>query len=339
MYAYEMPVFASSLIELPMVLDYLDDRYGLPDISVPKKKNGEYALRLVLKYLSLHKRSTCEEIAQYEFDRNISSKRKLKSITDDIRKFVKHNLIHSQLVLHDEPKRKYNKQVKTYSLSPIGILYSMYLFANFRPDDSGLVYELSSIDRNFIKNLAIEYSDTLPKVFGRFKLFKKIFGKEFESIIINPFITIYETEIEGIPSEEFLLTNYVLTTYEVMHGGKMETQELIAEQISLIFYAHLEESIENELHFKDNDFEKISKMNPDELAEYNNERNKNATNRHREILAKAREMWIQIMNEDKELKKWYTDFLKEVKYEKRREQYIVAQYLKDGFHQWNFPKS
>ena len=63
---YVMPIYAKSLVELPWVLKQLDLRYGTADTKEPKKKNGEYAIRLILKYLSKHKQSTCEEIAEDE---------------------------------------------------------------------------------------------------------------------------------------------------------------------------------------------------------------------------------------------------------------------------------
>src|SRR3972149_10276880 len=97
MSSYEIPIIAYRIAELPSVFKYLDKRYGTPDVSEPKKKNGEYALRFILKYLSYHKQSTCEEIAEKEYedrlDKNPRSKVKLKSITDDIRSFIKNNLI------------------------------------------------------------------------------------------------------------------------------------------------------------------------------------------------------------------------------------------------------
>ena len=184
----DYPISANRLIELPLVFRYLDRRYGSPDVKNPKKKNGEYVLRLIIKYLSFHKRSTCEEIAQYEYDNNLSSKIKLKSITDDIRIFLKNNLMVPEIAYHDEPKKKYNKQVETYSLTPIGILYSMYLLGYLRAEDDYEMYgfDHSKIDQNLIKSLGKEYSETLPKIFGRFDIFEKFLGKDFVSFLIIP---------------------------------------------------------------------------------------------------------------------------------------------------------
>ncbi|MCH7647966.1 MAG: hypothetical protein IIA83_05110 [Thaumarchaeota archaeon] len=328
--------YVASLLELSSFFRYLDRRYGKPDLTEPKKKNGEYALRLILKYLAEHKRSTCEEIAQFEYDKPFHQKRKLKSITDDIRKFVNHTLIHSQLVLLDEPKKKYNKQVKTYSLSPIGILYCLHLFGNFRiPDESEMtVYVMDELESDFLTNISKEYVDFLPKVFGRFAKFEKIFGKDFLSVIVNTFLAIYESEFEGIPSEEFLLTNYVLVTLDFISGRRFQgAQQLVAEQISLIFYIHLEESIENYLWSKENglDFEKTMNMSSEDANQYHEQKNKTSTDRYRKRLKDAKKLWIKIMDDDKELKKWYSDFLKEVVAVKKREQYVVSQYSKEAF--------
>jgi len=329
MSTYDYPIFANRLIELPLVFKYLDRRYGNPDVKKPKKKNGEYVLRLIMKYLSYHKRSTCEEIAQYEYDNNLSSQIKLKSITDDIRKFLKNNLIVSEIVFNDEPKKKYNKQVETFSLSPIGILYSMYLLGNFREtDEFGMGgYDLLKIDRNLIKSIGKEYSETLPKIFGRFDLFEKILGKDFVSFLITPFIAIYQLERAEIPQHELLLTDHVLTSFEYLYAphfsSQMDVHKFIADQISLIFYIHFEGGLVYPLR--------------DKIDEDSNYKNKDGTARHRESLNQAREIWIQIMNEDMEIKKWYDKFLKDITKAKRDEYGIAYTYRKEVYSHWNFP--
>ncbi len=42
------------------------------------------------------------------------------------------------------------------------------------------------------------------------------------------------------------------------------------------------------------------------------------------------------MDEDKELKKWYSDFIKQAVAIKKREQYIVSEYKKEVFVPKNF---
>jgi len=333
MSTYDIPISANRLIELPLVFKYFDKRYGSPDVSEPKKKNGEYTLRLIMKYLSQHRRSTCEEIAQYELDKNISSQIKLKSITDDIRKFIKNNLIVTEIVYSDEPKPKYNKQVETFSLSPIGILYSMYLFAKFsKRDDFGMtIWEDDDLkkDQDLVKTLGIEYSETLPKVFGRFELFEKILGKGFESLLITPLMAIFQLERADIPQHELLLTDHVLTSYEYLHAPRFhshrDVQKFIADQISLIFYIHFENGLLYTLR--------------DKIDEDPKFRNKDGTYKYRESLNQAREIWIQIMDEDRELKKWYDAFLKNATRAKRDEYGIVYGYKKEVYSHWDFPSN
>jgi len=326
-----MPVFASTLEELPMVLKYLDRRYGTHDIEDANKTNGEYALRFILKHLALHKESTCLEIAKAEHDRTPQSQkkqRKLKSITDDVRKFIKYNLIATQLVYKGEPKKIANKHIETFSLSPIGILYVIHLFANVRSTDD-MFFEIivtSDIDEKFIRKLGNEYSQRFPKIFGRYKLFKKILGKDFEKYIIESFIEILSgwSKGVGIPNERFLLTDYILTHF-LFTSKIRKVHDLIAEQISLLFYVHFEEGLVNALR---NEIEEDPKF-----------RKKDVTYKHRESLNQAREKWIQIMDEDRELKKWYATFLKNATIAKKREYGVVSTYSKDVFSHWNFPSN
>ena len=231
------------------------------------------------------------------------------------------------MVYEDGTKKVYNKQVQAYSLSPIGILYSMHLLGNFRAtEEFGYWhdYEITSIDRNQIRNLVREYSQTFPKVFGKSELFKKIVGKDFESLIIESFLHIFEEQRTGIPHENFLLNDYVLTTF--YYKCRFKTiHELIAEQISLIFYIHLEEAIVNTLRNKIDEDPKF--------------RNKDGTYKHRESLNQAREIWIQIMDEDRELKKWYDTFLKNATRAKREEYGEVYAYRKEVYSHWDFPSN
>ncbi len=333
--------YVASMLQLPSFFRFFDRRYGKPNLDDPKKKNGEYALRLILRYLAEHKCSTCEDIAQFEFDKPSNQKRKLKSITDDIRKFVNHTLFPSQLVLFDQPKKKYNKQVKTYSLSPVGILYCLYLFGHFRmPDEcGGGVYDMAELESNFLKNISKEYVEYLPKVFGRFELFEKIFGDDFLSVVIEPFIAIFNTEIEDIPASQFLLKNYVLSTFDFYNRNRFQgPQQFVAEQISLIFYINLEESIENYLYSKDfhKDIENTKNMSVDKTNQHYKEKNKSSGERYRQKLKEVKILWNKIMDGDKELKKWYRGFLNEVVAVKKNEQFVVSQYRKEAFVVPNF---
>lgn len=337
----EPPPYVASLLQIPSFFRYFDSRYGKPDLENPKKKNGQYILRLILKHLAEHRCSTCEEIAQFEYDKDISTKRKLKSITDDIRKFVNQNLIPSQLVLFDIPKKKYNKQVKTYSLSPLGILYCLYLFGNFRTPDNMEVmgYVMEEMESDILKNISKEYSSMLPKIFGKFELFKKIFGEDYLFVVIDPLMAIYNTEIAEIPASQFLLKNYVLSTFDFINSRKFnDPNQLIVEQISLIFYINLEEGIDHYLWSKENrpDFENIRKTDETKNNQNHKEKQKELTDRHRRRLKNTKILWKKIMDSDKELKRWYSDFLKEVVVVKKNEQNIISQHRKEAFIVPNF---
>jgi len=288
--------------------------------------NGQYTLQTILKYLAYQKQSTCEEIAKAEYEKNLQSQIKLKSITDDVRKFIKNNLIWTRLVREDGYKKVYNKQVKAYSLTPVGILYAIYLFSNLSIDkwgaswvhggatqaDLDLLYEETGkdfvydtqlpIDFILIRSLAEQYSETLPKVFGRFKLFEKIIGEEFEMTVINPFIQLFFPREPTIPDITEMLTEYAMYAFYSRDLTKNGPDDLIAEQLSLVFYANLESSIEQILDSRN--FNEWSKK------AHNNENVKNDTNAYKQNLQIAKQKWMEILDEDKKIKKWYYNFIK-----------------------------
>ena len=262
-----------SLADVNQIFNYLDQRYGTPDKDKKslKKSNGEYKMRLIIEFLSSRKQSTCEEIAKNEFDDKISTTRKLKSITDVVRKFVKNHPRNLRLVKLDGFKKGKKKYAKTYSLTPLGILYSIHRFGKLKWQED------HKINYTHIRNLAIEYSDTLPKIFGKFKLFEKILGKDFEDIVITPFNRMIYPDKPPKIFVPFLLREYVFSvflqrvdqgpeilpkkifgttfnedSYEIYHRFKF-----LAEQISLVFYSYLLGSIQLTLRNKD---EKIKEL-------------------------------------------------------------------------------
>jgi len=188
-------------------------------------------------------------------------------------------------------------------------------------------YDFLKIDRNLIKSLGKEYSETLPKVFGRFNLFEKILGKDFVSFLITPFLAIQQLPRAEIPNHELLLTDHVLTSYQYLYAPRfyshMDVHKFIADQISLIFYIYFEASLVTSLS--------------DKIREDSKFKNLNGTARYRESLNQAREIWIQIMNEDREIKKWYDTFLKNTTRAKRKEYGEVYAYRKEVYEHWNFP--
>jgi len=335
MSTYEIPIFASSLDELPWVVKHLDRRYGTHGIEDARKTKGEYSVRFILKHLALHRESTCEEIAQEELKNNLQLQRKKKSFTDEVRKFVKNVLIKSQLVYEGEPKKIYNKQVKTYSLSPIGILYVIHLFGKMI-ENKNRSYDWDKIDVEFIKSLGKEYSQTLPKIFGKFKLFEKVLGKDFDYVLIGSLIPIFGPGISDFYDSRELLSNYVLRYFWITNPLKIETVHgLIAEQISLIFYIHLKLSIDGCLFNKDSQSDRklLFKSSSEKDFEEYDQKKKTKDFRHYEKMGKQK--WLQIMNEDKDIKKWYKNFLVEAAKSKKEEYDAISEYKKEGLSKNN----
>jgi len=336
MSTYKPPIFASSLDDLPWVLKHLDRRYGTHGIEDARKKKGGYYLRFILKHLASNRESTCEEIAQEVLNENLQWQRKIKSITDEVRKVVKNVLINSQLVYEGEPKKIYNKYVKTYCLSPVGIMYVIHLFGKVI-ENKNRSYDFEKIDVEFIKSLRKEYSQTIPKIFERFKLFEKVLGKDFDYVLIYSLIPVFRPGISDFYDSRELLSNYVLRYFWATNPMKIKTGHgLIAEQISLIFYIHLKESIEGCFYSKDyysdqNLLLKLSREN--KFEEYDK---KKKTKESQQYGKMAKEKWLQIMNEDKEIKKWYKNFLDEAAKSKKEEYDAIAMYKKEGLSK-NYP--
>ena len=177
--------------------------------------------------MSKHKKSTCEEIARYEFEKNISTKRLLKSITDDVRKNVENNLRKLGLVKMQGFRKIKRRHAKVYSLTPLGILYSIHLFGKLQWKEN---HEINFVH---IQNIAKEYSDTLPKIFGKFKLFEKILGKNFESILITPFNRMTKPDKPPEIFVPFLLREYV---FSVLLQRVDEGPEILPKKILWSFF-------------------------------------------------------------------------------------------------------
>lgn len=340
----------STLADVPQIFNYLDQRYGPPDKDEKdlKKENGEYAIRFIIEYLSKHKKSTCEEIAKAEFD-NKPTKRLLKSVTDSFRKTGVNNLIKLRLVRMEGFKKIIRRYAQVYSLTPLGILYSIHLFGKLQWKED------HEINLKHIRNLSIEYSDTLPKIFGKFKLFEKILGKDFECILITPFNRMEKPDKPPEIFAPYMLREYVFSVLlqKVDQGPIIESKKIfgvvfnedsyeisyrykfLAEQISLVFYTYLLGSMQLFLRNKD---KKIIEL----IKKSNYEFKKNSFDEHLELDKKirkreeqlrdlAKQKWLKLMNEDKELKKWYNDFVEEVSESKRKEHLELKQYRSATF--------
>lgn len=273
------------LIYYPTLRASLDERYGGPGITNPRKFNGQEIFRTILKFLSTQKKSTCEDISILEHKKNISSKRELRSITDNIRKFIRINLLPLHLVKTDGTKKSTKQQVQCYSLTYFGILYTIHLFSN------GKDYEY---DLKTIRNVAKEYRNYLPKVFGRFEEFKKILGEDFEYALG---LRDFSEELSSVgsfyhPSE--ILNEAISYLDNARNRRYPNIDSLLENQISLVVYNNLFDRLEvyeTKMYFLK------SKTTPNDKLEEKLER-------------KGRIKLKKILNSDSQIKKWYHDYVK-----------------------------
>ena len=327
---HELPLYATSLDQVEWMFKQLDLRYGNPSNDKPKK-NGQQTLRFIFKHLSYYKQSTCEEIAKKEYDDNVQTKRKLKSITDDVRKFIQNNLLWPQLVHEDGVKQVRNHPIQRYSLTPVGILYALYLFANLRLDvrEIRIGEEYQKIDLKFIRSLAKEYSNVLPKVFGRFEIFEKVIGDEFETILTSPLRLMFtQPDPWTVKDEDVMLAEYAMHDFWSSDLTKNGPHDLIVEQISLVFYANLQRVIQEILG--DRHFQEFIK-NPFEEKSSDQKQNEESQEFYNQLPKIAKQKWIETIAEDKKLKKWYQDFVKMAVMSKKRELDTLKRYQKVSF--------
>ena len=311
MYTSEFIDYIVSLDQIGGMFKQLDRRYGKPTTENPKKTNGQYMLRNVIKFLAYHKQSTCEDIAKDEFEKNIQTHRKLKSITDDVRKFIKNNLIFPRLVKEDGFQKVHNKQIVTYSLTPVGILYAIYLFCKIEIYEDVIFVEEDSrkADFAFIRTIAKEYSHVIPKVFANFDYFEKVIGDEFENTVIETVTKLFDDPETSIPDQTIMLSDFARYDYWEKELVTHSPDPLISEQFSLVFYANLYSNIENNL----------SSRRFHEWAKSKNKTKKTSTELYKKDRQKAKKMWLEIINHDKKIKKWYNDFVKKALRSKKAE--------------------
>jgi len=311
--------YVTSIDQIEWMFKRFDLRYGKPGLKNPKKKNGQYAIRLIIEHLTKHKQSTCEDIAHKEFEKDIQTNRKLKSITDDIRKFIKNNLIWLRLVEEDGFKKHGNKNIKAYSLTPVGVLYAIHLFGNLKLDEDIIITDdTDKFNLEIVRVLAKEYSHIYPKVFGRFKILEKFIGNEFEMTIADALSKLFSEPDPGIPDDTMMLTDYAKYSFWSSELTKTSPDPLIAEQFSLVFYVNLLSSIEH--IFQSRTFYQWAKQkNPDKKV-----RKKQIEKAYQE----ANKIWFEILDSDKNLKKWYYDFFKMALRSKRKEFEAMKLYRK-----------
>jgi hypothetical protein len=166
-----------AFVEYADIVHEMDSSYGGPHYSDGTQPKGRKMLFHIFTYLSIHRRSTCEEIALDEIKNNPKSKRKTKSVTDDIRKFILNNLLPRKLVKEEGIKTKHSKKIQSYSLDYNGVLYAIHLLSKNTPHAE--FHNLIIYDERIIRNLAVEYDEYLPFVFDRLGVFGSILGKEW----------------------------------------------------------------------------------------------------------------------------------------------------------------
>lgn len=304
------PFIGNSLVYYPILEQHLDQKYGGPRLNKKsiRKYKGDMALRLTLECLSIYKNSSCEDIAEFHNQKFPGQKKILKSLTDDLRKFIKNNLLPLHVVQTGIAKIEFNRDVKTYKLTSLGILYTIHLFSH------GNDYEYNL---TCIRNLAKEYSDTLPRVFGRFKILEEIIGENFEYVLglrdFNNFIHLSE-DVEN----SLILSEYVQYMWKD-YRSESKILELIPDQISFIVYHKILENLPTFANKNDQKYlqleEKIRKFSKEQNDENDPEikidyiEHQLALRRgiHKENAIKK---WQIIIREDDEIKKWYTGLMK-----------------------------
>jgi hypothetical protein len=269
------------LSQYPILLTDLDKTYGGPKYNKTTHVKGRKALCNILTYLSKYNHSSAEDIAKEEFKKRPSSKKKIKSLTDDIRKFIQHNLIPRRIVKEDGIKKIYNKKITTYSLTPFGILYSIHLLHEDK--------DCSKI----INNLAIVYRDSIPKVFDKFKFFKSYLGNDFVDII-----GIKELANFGRSKEDALPEIGILGRFVDESGGAYYSDPIFlvgrwTNQISLAIYCN----IFNHFAWK----AEFEHMNTGEDYDWICKK-------------KIGDFWKEMDMVDPEIKEWFLEYVKEVSF-------------------------
>jgi len=272
----------------------LDITYGGPFHNKKTAIKGRKTLRYILEYLSAYKQASCEDIAQSEYEKNPNAKRKLKSLTDDTRKFINKNLIPRLIIGEDGFKKKYNKKVKTYSLTPFGILYSIHFFSTSK-----------KITR-IINNLEKEYRSTLPKVFGKFSVFKEIFGEEYLDVIGLQRIADNVLYKHLFTSPVIILGNFVHQSSGVWLGDPIFLINRWGDQISLMVYTSI-----------------LSHLLRTAFSEYMRTGEDPVTVIKKKIL----DFWEKLNEIDPELEKWYMEFVKEFMLGNKKEKKDVSEML------------
>jgi len=290
----EYPLIGRDVVFYSEIEEYLDRRYGGPEKKNPSSAKGEKILRYILEYLHTHKNSTCEELARFHYEREILDRAKLKSITDDVRKFIKGPLISLKIVEKSEPRKMGNKNVEQFSLTPFGVLYVIHLFTITQQEKIPDSYCFDNYGLKTIRNISREYKDLLPLIFGRFDFFEKTIGKNFEYTL--GLINIGDN-FGGpvLPLNTDLLNESIEFLYLDKNRKKKTSQENITDSISFLVYNNMLNNIEL--------YERKILMQGKQHKKINLKKIFKKAQKH------AKTKWKKIIQSDPAIMKWYCDFV------------------------------
>ena len=298
--------YLKNLTIYPEIEKILDSKYPNDENTISQKQTGNYMFKTILKYLITHKKSTCKEIAK-KYREN--SNQSLKSITNNVRDFIKINLIPYYIVEEDELKKIKNKKIQTYSLTHFGILYTIHLFSKGKN---------STYDPNPIRNITIEYKDYLPKIFNRFEEFKKTIGNNFEYTLSLHDISTHIDKLGSFHHFQDIANESVMYLDYLKLFRKKSIKEILEDQISYIIYNNLLDNIEiyefaynekyNQLKKERKQFGDISNLTKQQLCDLK-EINKKTDIICNTVQKKAKLKLKKIINSNPEISNWYVSFL------------------------------
>ena len=212
-------------------------------------------------------------------------------ITSDIQKLRTREKEYRRLIIGRNDKKRHNSGLLELGLVvQDGISHSRAPAAKYRLSLHGILVCIDVLDltNDDIDMIATNYSKILPKVFGRWELLKSNLGEVVYKfrILSRGIISDNMIVMEESESTLFEIMSFVHTKYK----AKLENieEEELAEQISFWFYTNLL---------------------------YHTTRKKNKTT-----------MLAKILDKDKKLKKWYNEFLAEVKDFHKVQYYSIKQF-------------
>ena len=255
------------------------------DVKIPKNKHAENILHL-LEILAKHGVCTTWEIAKNESRDNME---KLRTKEKEYRRLLigrndkkRHNIGLLELGLVVQEGFNFNRApAARYRLSLHGILCCI---------------DILDLNNEEIDKIAATYSDTLPKIFGKWEYLRSIIGEDIYKIKILAKGIILDNLVP-LQESDFVLSE-IMSFIHIKYKHKIENIEEteLAEQISFWFYTNLL------YHSKKNQNKKLDqiKSNQTKLA--------------------------HVLSKDNNLKKWYNSFLTEIKNYHKTQYYSIRRF-------------